>query len=379
MATPQPNLGSVLVLGGCGFLGHNIVAALLKDPSNPTVSVFSRDPTTNLYPGVSYHAGDINCASEIRKLLSELKPRVIINSAALNPPLTSNIPDDPAIYKKINVDGTANLLACAAEAPSVVAFVHTSSLSIIIPDKKGNIDYADETAPTIKEIDKRDPYQGSKSLSEALVLAANNDKPAAQNGLRTCCLRITGIYGAGDFGVTWNAVDLLRMGRTRFQVGDDWARYEVVAVENAAHAHVLAARALHDTSLTRKVDGEIFNITDGDGQSTHLYQLLRTMWSAAGFEQTEKNKIVIPTWLVLLVTSIIEWSFWIFTFGYRKPSVWRRAHIEWICLIRTFNTEKAKERLGYKPVVSREDAAKKAMDWAVKFRDELERNEKKKT
>jgi sterol-4alpha-carboxylate 3-dehydrogenase (decarboxylating) len=150
-------------------------------------------------------------------------------------------------------------------------------------------------------------------------------------------------------------------------------------VENAAHAHVLAARALLDTSLTKKVDGEIFNITDGYGQSTHFYQLLRTMWSAAGFEQSEKNKIVIPTWLILLVTSIIEWSFWIFTLGYRKPSVWKRAHIDWVCLIRTFNTEKAKERLGYKPVISREEAAKKAIDWAVKLRDELDRNEKKKT
>jgi sterol-4alpha-carboxylate 3-dehydrogenase (decarboxylating) len=376
MSTPQPNLGSVLVLGGCGFLGHNIVAALLKDPSKPTVSVFSRNPTTNLYPGVSYHAGDITSASQIRKLLSELKPRVIINSASLLPPLMSNIPDDPAIYKKINVDGTANLLACAAEAPSVVAFVHTSSLSVVIPDSKGNINYADETAPTVQEIDKHNPYEGSKALSEALVLAANNIKPADENGLRTCSLRVTGVYGEGDWGVTWNALDLLKMGRTRYHVGSEGALYEAVAVENAAHAHVLAAKALLDTSLSKKVDGEIFNISDG--QPMPIWELMRTMWSAAGYEQTETNKIVIPTWLVLMVTSIIEWSFWIFTLGYRKPSVWRRSHIEWVCLRRTFNIAKAKDRLGYVPIIEREEAAKKAMHWAIKVRAGLEMNQKTK-
>jgi sterol-4alpha-carboxylate 3-dehydrogenase (decarboxylating) len=53
------SLGTVLVIGGCGFLGTNIVKLLLSDPACSSVHVLSRNPTSNLQPGVTYHAGDI--------------------------------------------------------------------------------------------------------------------------------------------------------------------------------------------------------------------------------------------------------------------------------------------------------------------------------
>ena len=65
MSTVEP-LGSVLqvVVGGCGFLGYQIVSRLVNEP-NCSVSVLSRNPSHPRLLGVSYHACDITAIESL--------------------------------------------------------------------------------------------------------------------------------------------------------------------------------------------------------------------------------------------------------------------------------------------------------------------------
>lgn len=122
----QP-LTSVLVLGGCGFLGSHIVRLLLLQIPPPNISVISRNPTTNLHPGVSYHPGDLSNSARITSVLKEIQPQVIIHTSSPR----YNV--SPGILYAGNIVGTRVVLEAAKELGCVKAFVYASSDAAIHP------------------------------------------------------------------------------------------------------------------------------------------------------------------------------------------------------------------------------------------------------
>lgn len=75
-------IGSALVIGGCGFLGHHIVKALLAEATCTSVSVMSRDPFKRRFPDVAYHVGDITKPEHVENIIDQVKPNIIINTAS---------------------------------------------------------------------------------------------------------------------------------------------------------------------------------------------------------------------------------------------------------------------------------------------------------
>lgn len=127
-----PPLGTVLITGGCGFLGSHIVTLFLsKTSSTPGTSIHVLDlrAPTNPQAKVTYHTGDIGSSSSVRSLLETIKPDVVVHTA-------SPIPDNNGGQKakdfmwKINVEGTRTLLD-ESKRLGVKAFVYTSSASVV--------------------------------------------------------------------------------------------------------------------------------------------------------------------------------------------------------------------------------------------------------
>ncbi len=59
---------------------------------------------------------------------------------------------------------------------------------------------------------------------------------------------------------------------------------------------------------------------------------------------------VIPTWFGLVIVTLMEWAIWVSSMGERDSSP-ITAGIRYSMINRTYDIEKAKKRLNYKPLV----------------------------
>jgi sterol-4alpha-carboxylate 3-dehydrogenase (decarboxylating) len=359
----------VLVIGGCGFIGYHVVKALLAE-KNPTfeVHVMSRNINKNQVPRAEYHTGDFTSEADVTAILEAVQPVIIFHIAS---PIPSGNGSSDQFYFETNVEGTKNLLRVAAGCSSVKAFVYTSSSGVL---KGDSYDMGDESWPlkTAKNC-TNNAYATSKAIADQLV-RDNNGK-----AFLTVTLRVCAVYGERDSQIIPAMMRLMKEGKHRIQIGDNTAKSDRTSGENAALAHVLAAKALlakinnPDTDRP-KVDGEAFFITDGWPMPT--WDFARLVWKEAG-DHTPPDQIrVIPAWFILNLASLTEWMYWIFTLGYMRPLTFRRMLIETTCVERTFSIEKAKERLGYKPMENMNEAIKKGVCYVRQQEAEEELNRK---
>ena len=358
---PSKSLGSVLVTGGCGFLGHHIVSQLLESKSNNNarrVSVLDLRTDRNRLPSVSYYDGDITSEAIVGRILEEVKPDVIIHTASPVPFDDSNNSD--ALYRKVNIDGTRNLLDLAAKSGCVKAFVYTSSASVV-HDTLSDLINADERWPVLRAPQQREYYSETKGIAEELVLAANRQR----GDMLTVAIRPAGIFGEGDVQITMNMLRAYRKGQTKFQLGKNENLFDFTYVGNVAHAHILAAVALLDTygRSTRpvegeKVDGEVFLITNGS--PVYFWDFARMIWKAAGDETQPSQVWIIERTFGLALASVFEWVWW--AAGGWTPNLTRKA-VNYSCMTRYYNIDKARRLLGYKPLFELEDSIIRTVQW----------------
>ena len=354
MTSSSPLCGPVLVTGGCGFLGYHIIKALLHDPDcGPIVSV-NRNPTVNLQDGVTYRAGNITDPNFVRALLQDLQPRTIVHVASPRPTDYLVKLDE---FRDTNVEGTKLLLECAAEVQSVNAFVYSSSVNVLAGSPHIHVD---ENGPMWEPNSKAIPYWRSKAEAERLVLRANSAR------FRTVSLRLCLIIGEREHAMIPAQLDAYDKKQTRVQLGDNKNLLDTVSAENAAAAHLLAAKALLDPqNAAGKVDGEAFHITDGN--PLPFWDLARLIWRAAGDTTELKDVSIIPAWAAVAMATAAEWVFAIFTLGTKKPEM--NTHVVDFCIHEyTYNIDKAKKVLRYNPVVRTEDVIKHAVDWELQKR-----------
>jgi hypothetical protein len=114
----------ILIVGGCGFLGHHIVRLLLDRYPTGTFHVLDLNTSLNRFPSVTYHSADITSVPAVRAIFEEVKPGVIINTVSPVAGLGKQI------YFKVNVEGNKVLLE-EAKRVGVKAFVFTSSASVV--------------------------------------------------------------------------------------------------------------------------------------------------------------------------------------------------------------------------------------------------------
>ena len=339
---------SVVVVGGCGFLGHHVVSQLLKSVAQ--LAVIDLRTENNRFDSVSYHSADITDKSSILSILNRIRPVAIIHTAS---PVGTAFKGSDELYRKVNIEGTRNLLACADEVGCVKAFVYTSSASVI-HDGVSDLVMADESYPILKPPQQTEYYSYTKGVAEQLVLEANR-----KNGdLLTAAVRPVSMFGEGDVQQLPNMLKVYHDGKTKVQLGDNSKWFDFVYVGNVAHAHILALTRLLEThdNLTKqalvkfpegaRIDGEVFIVTNDDPY--HFWDYARAVWAAAGDTSSPGDAWVIPEAVVLAIASFVEWIFWLLFWGTKQPSLTKQK-VKFSCMNRTFRIDKIKDRLGYQP------------------------------
>ncbi|KAF4617917.1 hypothetical protein D9613_005909 [Agrocybe pediades] len=213
-----------LVIGGNGFVGRHIVQQLLD--RGDIVSVFD---IVERYNDVPFYAGDISDQESVASALRKSGTTCIIHTAS--PHATIN---NPALFHKVNVEGTKAVIAAAVET-GVRKLVFTSSAGVVFNGE--DIIDGDERLP-FPEV-PLDAYNDSKAKAEKAVLEANG-----KGGLLTVALRPAGIFGPGDRQAMTGFYQVYERGQTNFQIGDNTNLFDWTYVGNVAYAHLLAADKL---------------------------------------------------------------------------------------------------------------------------------------
>lgn len=168
MASKKIDLGHVLVIGGCGFLGHHVVNLLVRSYAG-AVSVVDLTCTRNRRPdsdGVNYYEADITDADKLLSIFQKAKPDTVIHTAS--PQAEGENKVAHALFKKVNVDGTKAVVE-ACQKTGVKALVYTSSASVI-SDNVSDLINADERWPVIRGKLQSNYYSETKVCTSPLSI-----------------------------------------------------------------------------------------------------------------------------------------------------------------------------------------------------------------
>lgn len=332
----------VLVTGGAGFLGHALVAELLRsdDPVLGPVEVRSFDVrAAPPRDGVQAIVGDVRDPVALRAAFQGVD--VVIHAASM---VDWGLVDD-ATLRTVNVDGTRNVIE-ACRAAGVPALVHTSSLDAI-DDGKPVID-GDESLPYPPSFPN--VYSETKATSEQLVLAANDGT------LRTTVVRPCGLYGERD---PYHLGQVLRMAASMplVRIGDGRARAQHVYVGNTAHGHLIAARSLLGDGVAA---GRVYFVTDHPAEN--FFDFLEPVVTGVGY-RVRPWSLAIPhriAWSLGALTEAIAW-------GIRPIHTWRpglsRYAVDWVCKDCTFTSARIRDELGYTPRYAHDEAMARTIAW----------------
>jgi len=277
-----------LVTGGGGFLGSAILR-LLREEGGWELRSFSR----GAYPDLE--AAGIEC---FRGDLADLEA---VEAAVAGSDIVFHVGAKAGVWGKFNeyyeanVRGTEHILA-ACRKHGVSRLVYTSSPSVVHGGEA--IEGGDESLPYPDHFEA--PYPETKATAEKMVLAADS------GNLATTALRPHLIWGPGDNHLVPKIIERARKGRLRL-VGKGDALIDTVYIDNAAEAHLAAARTLEPGAACA---GRAYFITNGEPRSVR--EIINGILKAGGLPPIQKT---VPMGVAVTAGKLLELAHSVFAPG----------------------------------------------------------------
>jgi sterol-4alpha-carboxylate 3-dehydrogenase (decarboxylating) len=342
-----------VVIGGSGFVGKRLVEMLASEvregasaawPRFDAIVTVDRAPFRGALPnGVTEIRADITKPEELRRALSGAHT-VFHLASVVHVGLGKS-----AVIDEVNVRGTENVVD-ACRALDVPFLVYTSSEDVVLdrePVAGGDESIAYPTKPI-------HDYVRTKIEGERIALSANGAALAGGGVLTTCAVRPTHVYGPDDPHAIPTALKEIAMGKMPLLIGDPRARFDVVYVDNVVHAHLLAASRLHHEETRPKVGGRAYFV--GEDNAINFFDFLRPFAAVHG--------VTIPTRRLprRLAFAIADLNALVHRATGLEPT-FHRFHLYVIGQDFFFSDRRAREELGYAPLVSPSEGLERTKTW----------------
>jgi UDP-glucose 4-epimerase len=226
-------VSAVIVTGGAGFIGSNLVDALIADGREVhVVDNLSTGRRTKLNPAATFHEMDIRDAAGLRALADEARPTAVFHLAAQAD--VRKALQDPGFDADVNIIGTVNVLEAARAAGARVLFASTGGAGY------GEYDGLPVPSPETAATRPLSHYGMSKMAGEGYCGLYGR-----LYGLDTVVLRLGNVYGPrqdphGEAGVVAIFAGRMLDGRRPTVFGDGMQTRDYVYVGDVVRAFLAA-------------------------------------------------------------------------------------------------------------------------------------------
>ncbi|MCG8669155.1 MAG: NAD-dependent epimerase/dehydratase family protein, partial [Pseudomonadales bacterium] len=232
----------VLVTGGCGFIGGNIVNGFADQGCDVTVLDLGGKPFRDDVTFLNVDICDTKAVVEACKGMDT----IVHNASIVH---TKHSKED--IVWAVNYDGSKNIIE-ACKIHKIPKLVYISSASAVY---EGNdIENGDETLPYSRI--SQAPYADSKIAAEKDILAFSG------TGVTQCCaIRPHVVFGEGDNRFLPAILEKASQGKLKRAIGDRDKLSDFTYVSNLIDAILMAEEKLEPNSA---VSGQAYFVTNGE-------------------------------------------------------------------------------------------------------------------
>jgi len=296
-ASTTATLKNCLVSGGSGFLGSNLVNALLDKGCK--VRVLDLAPPAFTHKNMEYIKADLRNQEEMEKACKGID--TVFHTAAIIDLRGGSAVTEEArkLSHSVNVEGGRTILkACAKQG--VKRFVYTSSNNACF-NGTPNPDM-DSNTPNATRI--YDLYTETKVIIEPEIRDFSGT-----DGVLTTVIRPAGIYGPGKNYMFNELISKMAAGMLVANLGSPNVIQDYSFIDNLVHAHILAAEHLVPGS---PLCGKPYFITDNEPLNN--FEFFRPIIEGLGYKFPS---MWIPMWMVNPFLRIWQWLH--FKFGLPRP------------------------------------------------------------